>query len=165
MPTHYWWVNRKKEIKKPNMSNEVVIKDHGFKATDSAQNKASRNNCWNFFPDLNLLKDSSFRQMAKKKKILNVQHGYYLSPEAPWQPQKLAHPMTPAQGLTLTENIHLMHSSWWRSQGQEANFALVGINLSIPHFWMEGQLDFWMGETTLGGTQKHPLPLIFSSQI
>lgn len=53
---------------KPNIANKVVIKDHGFKATDSTQNKASRNNYCNFFPDLNLPKGTSFREMAKKKK-------------------------------------------------------------------------------------------------
>lgn len=46
---------------KPNISNKGVLKDHGFKATASAQNKASRNNNCNFFPDLNLLKGTSFR--------------------------------------------------------------------------------------------------------
>lgn len=119
---NYWWVNWKKGEKKPNMANKVVIKDHGFKATDSAQNKANRNNYCNFFPDLNLLKGTSFRQMAKKKKywIYNMAISY-LSPETPWQPQKLAHPITSAQVLTLTENIHLIQSSQWSCQCQEAN--------------------------------------------
>lgn len=56
-----------------------VIKDHAFKATDSEHSEASRNNYCNFFPDRNLLKGTSFRQMAKKKKkILNVQPGHFL---------------------------------------------------------------------------------------
>lgn len=63
-----------------------------------------------------------------------------LCPGTPWQPQILAHPMTSAQGLTLTKNIQLILSSSWNSRHQQTKFiALVGNNLSIPHFWVEGQ--------------------------
>lgn len=77
IPMKYWWGN-KKEGKKPNVSNRKLVKDCIFKATGSAQNGAFGNNYHNLFADLNLLKGTSFRQTAKKK-ILNVQHGHFLT--------------------------------------------------------------------------------------
>lgn len=66
IPMKYWWGNKRRG-KQPSISNREVVKDHIFKTTDSAQNEAFGNNDCNFFPDLNLLKGTSFRQMAKKK--------------------------------------------------------------------------------------------------
>lgn len=63
----YWWGNKKEGGKKPNVSNRKLVKDRIFKATDSAQNGAFGNNYHNLFPDWNLLKGTSLRQMAKKK--------------------------------------------------------------------------------------------------
>lgn len=86
-----------------------------------------------------------------------------LCPGTPWQPQKSAYRMTSAQGLTLTQNVQLILSSSWKSWHQQTKFiALVGNNLSIPHFWVEGQGGKEDSGILKLGTHKKILFYLFS---
>lgn len=140
-----------------------VIKDHAFKATDSAHSEASRNNYCNFFPDRNLLKGTSFRQMAKKKKNLNVQHGHFLL--VSWN--TLA-----ASKIGTSHDFSPRTDPYWECP----SYTVILMNEPVPRNKLCTGGEKPLNSTFLGGGagwerqllgahKKNPLPLIFSSQI